>query len=63
MAIIESSDVAESNLGGCGEDMPRCKDHPSSQDEASNDPEIRQPVIRTTPEVIKILPNFCFELC
>ncbi|KAJ6730494.1 UBIQUITINYL HYDROLASE 1-RELATED [Salix viminalis] len=51
MAIIESSDVAESNLGGCGEDMPRCKDHPSSQDEASNDPEIRQPVIRTTPEI------------
>ncbi|KAJ6685388.1 UBIQUITIN CARBOXYL-TERMINAL HYDROLASE [Salix purpurea] len=51
MAIIESSDVAESNLGGCGEDMPRCKDHPSSQDEASNDSEIRQPVIRTTPEI------------
>ncbi|KAF9687194.1 hypothetical protein SADUNF_Sadunf02G0068300 [Salix dunnii] len=51
MAMIESSDVAESNLGGCREDVSRCEDHPSSQDEASNDPEIRQPVIRTTPEI------------
>ncbi|KAJ6939241.1 hypothetical protein NC651_005626 [Populus alba x Populus x berolinensis] len=50
-AIIESSDVAESNLGGCREDVPLCKDHPSSQDEASNGPEIRQPVIRTSPEI------------
>jgi ubiquitin carboxyl-terminal hydrolase 48 len=63
MAIIESSDVTESNLSGCREDVSLCKDHPSSQDEASNGPEIRQPVIRTSPEVIKILPNFCFELC
>ncbi|KAI5589238.1 hypothetical protein BDE02_05G148900 [Populus trichocarpa] len=51
MATIESSDVAENNLGGSQEDLFVFKDHPSSQDEANNDPEIRQPLIRTSPEI------------
>ena len=63
MATIESSDAAENNLGGSQEDVFISKDHPSSQDEVNNDPEIRQPLIRTSPEVIKILPDSCFELC
>lgn len=63
MATIESSDVVENNLGGSQEDVFISKDNPSSQDEVNNDPEIRQPLIRISPEVIKILPNSCFELC
>ncbi|KAJ6735835.1 UBIQUITIN CARBOXYL-TERMINAL HYDROLASE [Salix viminalis] len=51
MATIESSDVAENNLGGSQEDVFISKDNPSSQDEVNNDPEIRQPLIRISPEI------------
>ncbi|KAJ6306969.1 hypothetical protein OIU78_022134 [Salix suchowensis] len=51
MATIESSDVAENNLGGSQEDVFISKDNPSSQDEVNNDPEIRQPLIRISPQI------------
>ncbi|CAK7346948.1 unnamed protein product [Dovyalis caffra] len=50
MATIETSDVAQSKLGGFQEDMSLCNDQANSQDEVNNDPEIREPLIRTSPE-------------
>lgn len=52
--------IEENNLAGSCEEISTCVDQLAPNNEANNENDLRQPVIRTCPEVIAIIAIVSF---